>query len=92
MITFELTDDGVFVNVASGAGDLRAKIDYTKLPELKKLPQAEREQFALILEVVIQRLTAELAMQANAVSFKKLQATLPRVIAPEEKKLILPGG
>ena len=92
MITFEIADDGVYVNVSEGAGDLRAKIDYTKIPSIKAMPEDERKQLGTILEVVISRLRCELAMQANAVSFKKLQALQPAVIAPPEKKLIVPGG
>ncbi len=92
MLTFEFTDDGIFVSMSEGPGDLKAKIDYTKLPTLKALPEQERTQLGTILEVVTARLRAELAMQANAIAFKKLQALQPLVIAPEEKKLIVPGG
>jgi len=92
MVTFELTDDGVYVACSEGAGDLRAKIEYTKLPYLKDMPPEERKQFGAILEVVISRLRAELAMQANATSMQKLKALAPVVIPPPEKKLIVPGG
>ncbi len=92
MIQFELNDDGVFVNLSRGAGDLRAKIEYTKLPYLKDMPAGEREQFGAILGVVIARLEAELATQANAVAFERLKKLQPVVQAPPEKKLILPTG
>jgi len=92
MVTFELTDDGVYVACSEGAGDLKAKIDYTKLPYLKAMPAEERKQFGTILEVVIARLRAELAMQANANALQKLKAIQPLVVAPEPKQLIVPGG
>lgn len=92
MLQFEFTDDGIFVSMSEGPGDLKAKIDYTKLPSVKDLPEKERIQLGTILEVVTARLRAELAMQANAVAFKKLQALQSPVVVPEEKKLIVPGG
>ena len=92
MIQFELNDDGIVVNLSRGAGDLRAIIDYTKLPTLKTLPPAEREQFGAIVGLVIAKLEADLAIQANAIAMERLKKLLPLVQAPPPKALILPNG
>lgn len=92
MIQFEFNDDGVFVAMSDGAGDLKAKIDYSKLPTLKALPDEERKTLAVVLETVIARLTYELKTQAFNTAIAKLRAIQPLVIAPEEKKLIVPGA
>jgi len=92
MFEFTLNDEGVWVKLSDGPGDLQAKIQYDKLPTLKTLGEEERKQFGAILAVVCARLTAELKMQANAVCMQKLKAIAgPELVVPPEKKVIVGG-
>ena len=92
MIQFEVTDDGIILSVSAGVGDLRGKIGYEKLPTIKTLPKDERDHFAVLMEVCLSRLILELQSQSHMLSMGKLKALQPVVVAPPEKKLIVPGG
>ena len=91
MYQFEVQEDGIIISASDGVGDLRGKISYEKLPSVAAMGEEERKHLGVLIEVCLSRLIVELKQQAHQLSFGKLKALQPVVIAPD-KKLIVPGG